>query len=94
MTAQTRAGAPATSHGSFEIYLAWSEKTLIVDAGQNALDVLSKAGVPIEPGCQMCQSYFLHSRGLNPDGSGPRSGVTGASSCWQAGLTRPCTLRL
>ena len=73
MNAQTWAGAPATSHGSFEIYLAWSEKILIVDAGQNALDVLSKAGVPIEPGCQvgscgMCTTEYVEGDIVHKDG--------------------------
>jgi vanillate O-demethylase ferredoxin subunit len=35
----------------FEIYLAWSDRTLIVPAGQSALQVLLDAGIPIQPGC-------------------------------------------
>ena len=35
----------------FEIYLAWSDRTLIVPAGQSALQVLLNAGIPIQPGC-------------------------------------------
>lgn len=37
---------------SFEIYLAWSERTLVVGAGTSALDALLAAGVAIEPGCR------------------------------------------
>lgn len=37
--------------GRFEIYLAWSDRVLTVEAGQSALQVLIEAGVPIEPGC-------------------------------------------
>lgn len=36
---------------AFEIYLAWSDRTLIVPAGQSALQVLLDAGIPIQPGC-------------------------------------------
>jgi vanillate O-demethylase ferredoxin subunit len=35
----------------FEIYLAWSDRTLIVEGGQSALQVLLEAGVAISPGC-------------------------------------------
>lgn len=38
--------------GAFEIYLAWSERTLLVPPGASALAVLLAAGVPVEPGCQ------------------------------------------
>lgn len=41
----TSAAAP------FEIYLAWSDQTLAVAAGQSALQVLLDAGIPIQPGC-------------------------------------------
>lgn len=37
---------------AFEIYLAWSNVTLRVEADRSALQVLLDAGVPIEPGCQ------------------------------------------
>ena len=37
----------------FEIYLVWSEQRLNVGPEQTALEVLLKAGVPIEPGCQV-----------------------------------------
>lgn len=36
----------------FEIYLAWSDRTLMVGRDETALGVLVAAGVPIEPGCQ------------------------------------------
>ena len=73
MSAEPRAGAPTTSGGSFEIYLAWSEQTLIVEAGQNALDVLLKAGVPIEPGCQvggcgLCATEYVEGDIVHKDG--------------------------
>lgn len=42
----------SAANGSFEIYLAWSERVLNVGADQSALDVLLQAGIPIEPGCQ------------------------------------------
>ena len=42
----------ATPPAAFEIYLAWSDVTLRVEAGRSALQVLLDAGVPIEPGCQ------------------------------------------
>lgn len=38
--------------GSFEILLAWSERTLHVGPGESALDVLLAAGVTVEPGCR------------------------------------------
>lgn len=38
--------------GSFEIVLAWSDRTLVVGPGDSALAVLVAAGVPVEPGCQ------------------------------------------
>lgn len=38
--------------GAFEIFLAWSETTLVVGPGESALEVLVRAGVPVEPGCQ------------------------------------------
>ncbi|MDX2205897.1 MAG: 2Fe-2S iron-sulfur cluster binding domain-containing protein [Hyphomicrobiaceae bacterium] len=42
----------APGSGPFEIYLAWSDVTLTVGAGESALQVLVAAGLPIEPGCQ------------------------------------------
>lgn len=38
--------------GSFEILLAWTERTLVVRPDQTALDVLIEAGVAVEPGCR------------------------------------------
>jgi len=37
---------------AFEIYLAWSEKTLVVQPDQSVLQVLLDAGFPVTPGCQ------------------------------------------
>ena len=42
-----------TANATFEIYLVWSEQTLIVRANETALEVLFRAGVPIDPGCQV-----------------------------------------
>lgn len=36
---------------TFEIYLAWSDRTLTVPAGKSALQALLAAGIPIAPGC-------------------------------------------
>lgn len=36
---------------AFEIYLAWSDRTLTVAPGQSALQVLLASDIPIEPGC-------------------------------------------
>lgn len=38
--------------GSFEIFLVWTEKTLIVGPEETALDVMLRAGLPVEPGCR------------------------------------------
>ena len=35
----------------FEIYLAWSDQTLMVAPEQSALQVLLEAGIAIQPGC-------------------------------------------
>lgn len=43
-------GAPHLG-GAFEIYLAWSDRTLVVEPGQSAKDVMVEAGLPVEPGC-------------------------------------------
>lgn len=50
--------------GSFEILLAWSEKTLLVRPGESALQALIAAGIPVEPGCQtggcgMCATEYV-----------------------------------
>ncbi|MBK9079569.1 MAG: 2Fe-2S iron-sulfur cluster binding domain-containing protein [Hyphomicrobium sp.] len=44
--------APVQSGGTFEIYLAWSDRTIVVGPDQSALQALLAAGIPIEPGCQ------------------------------------------
>jgi ferredoxin len=41
------------AHGSFEIYLAWSDRRLIVAAQTTALQALQAAGIAVEPGCQI-----------------------------------------
>ena len=48
----SKRSAPGPEPNEFEIYLVWSERTLIVRPGETALAVLLAAGVPIEPGCQ------------------------------------------
>jgi vanillate O-demethylase ferredoxin subunit len=47
--------------GAFEIYLAWSDKSLWVSPDKTVLTALLAAGVPIEPGCQTggCGSCVL-----------------------------------
>jgi ferredoxin len=42
----------AKAGDTFEIYLAWSDRTILVGRDQSALQVLLAAGVAIEPGCQ------------------------------------------
>lgn len=37
---------------AFDIYLAWSNRHLAVEANTTALNVLLAAGITIEPGCQ------------------------------------------
>ncbi len=59
--------------GSFEIYLAWSDRTLVVGPDQSALQVLLDAGVPIEPGCLsgacgMCATDFVEGDVIHKDG--------------------------
>jgi ferredoxin len=39
--------------GSFEIYLAWSDRRLTVAPNVTALQALQSAGVTVEPGCQV-----------------------------------------
>ena len=41
------------ANNAFEIYIAWSDKTLLVRPDQSALDVLLADGQPIEPGCMV-----------------------------------------
>jgi vanillate O-demethylase ferredoxin subunit len=42
---------PSAGDADFEIYLAWSDRSLTVKAGQTALQVLLEAGLAISPGC-------------------------------------------
>lgn len=65
--------APRPADGAFEIYLAWSERTLVVEAHQTTLAVLLEAGVPIEPGCQtggcgMCATPYVEGDVIHKDG--------------------------
>lgn len=62
----------------FEIHLAWSEKVLSVGPGQTALEVLLKAGVPIEPGCEVghcgeCATDFVEGDLIHMDACLSRS---------------------
>jgi len=62
----------ATTTGSFEIYLAWSDVTLTVRPTQSALEVLLAAGLPIEPGCQTggcgsCTTDFVEGDVIHKD---------------------------
>jgi ferredoxin len=41
------------ANGSFEIYLAWSDRRLTVAPQITALQALQAAGIPVEPGCQV-----------------------------------------
>jgi dimethylamine monooxygenase subunit B len=51
MSSKAVATPQAPDGANFEIYLAWSDRTLKVDAGQTVLQVLLEAGVAISPGC-------------------------------------------
>lgn len=42
---------PVREDGTFEIWLAWSERTIVVAPGTSTLDALSDAGVHVERGC-------------------------------------------
>jgi hypothetical protein len=42
-----------TANGAFEIYLAWSERTLTVGASHTALEVMLAAGLPIDPDARL-----------------------------------------
>jgi len=37
--------------GAFEIYLAWSDRRLMVAAQVSGLQALQEAGIAVEPGC-------------------------------------------
>lgn len=58
--------------GAFEIYLAWSDRTLVVGAHESALEVLIREGVPVEPGCQTggcgtCVTAFVEGDVIHKD---------------------------
>ena len=64
---------PAPAPGSFELYLAWSEQMLTVAANETALEVLVRAGAPVEPGCQtggcgMCATEYVEGDVIHKDG--------------------------
>jgi dimethylamine monooxygenase subunit B len=63
MTDEGAKAAPQ-SDSFLEILLAWSEKTLLVSAGESALEVMIAAGLSVEPGCQtggcgMCATEYV-----------------------------------
>lgn len=62
-------GEPA----AFEIYLAWSERTLRVRPNQSALQALLDAGISIEPGCEVggcgaCATEYVEGDLIHKDG--------------------------
>jgi len=66
------AEGPLQSDGSFEILLAWSDKTLLVRAGESALEVMVAAGLSVEPGCQtggcgMCATEYVEGDIIHKD---------------------------
>ena len=57
---------------AFDIYLAWSNRHLAVEANTTALNVLLAAGIAIEPGCQtggcgMCAIPYVEGDLLHKD---------------------------
>lgn len=57
---------------AFEIYLAWSEKTLVVQPDQSVLQVLLDAGFPVTPGCQTgacgeCATHYVEGDVIHKD---------------------------
>lgn len=57
---------------AFEIILAWSERTLPVGPGETALQVLVRAGIPVEPGCTlggcgMCATEYVEGDVIHKD---------------------------
>lgn len=76
MDDRDEAATPATPRapdGSFEIYLVWSERTLMVEPQQTALQVLLAAELPIEPGCEtggcgMCATEYVEGDVIHKDG--------------------------
>jgi dimethylamine monooxygenase subunit B len=66
------ANGPLRRDGSFEILLAWSERTLLVGAGESALEVMVAAGLAVEPGCQtggcgMCATEYVEGDIIHKD---------------------------
>lgn len=58
--------------GAFEIFLAWSETTVVVRANETALAALLAAGLPIEPGCGtggcgMCVTEYVEGDVVHKD---------------------------
>ena len=58
--------------GSFEIYLAWSDRRLIVAPQTTALQALQTAGIAVEPGCQvggcgMCMIAYVEGDVIHKD---------------------------
>lgn len=73
MTADREVTEPAALTDTFEIYLAWSDTTIIVRPGQTALQALADAGVAVEPGCQtggcgMCATAYVEGDVIHKDG--------------------------
>ncbi|MGD9828872.1 MAG: 2Fe-2S iron-sulfur cluster-binding protein [Hyphomicrobiaceae bacterium] len=73
MTSTPADGGSDDEAGSFEIFLAWSETTLVVAPHQTALEVLIAAGLPVEPGCQtggcgMCATEYVEGDVIHKDG--------------------------
>lgn len=59
--------------GSFEILLAWSDRTLSVGPETTALASLLEAGIPVEPGCLtggcgMCATEYVEGDVIHKDG--------------------------
>lgn len=72
MTDAIEAADRASVQDAFDIYLAWSDKTLTVGPGVSALQVLLAAGVAITPGCQTggcgeCAMRFLEGDVIHKD---------------------------
>lgn len=73
MTVMTPDPDQPAPDGSFEIYLAWSERSLRVAPGQSALAVLLAAGIPVEPGCETggcggCVTDYVEGDVVHKDG--------------------------
>jgi ferredoxin len=66
------ANGPLRRDDSIEILLAWSERTLLVSAGESALEVMVAAGLSVEPGCQtggcgMCATEYVEGDIIHKD---------------------------